>query len=147
MALSIRDCVEGTIVDHAFEQREGDGEIVPRDVIRRGIIVRVEGNKHDSIQAVYVKYKADGDEEKTPPCELNRFLPSHHRVAKEAYRRITGAPRHVGAEFTSRKGVVRQRLQDNLALSVPKGNPVVKPEYDESSEGDESGIGLEDSKP
>ena len=147
MGLSIKDMQVGAIVDHMFEVRKEDDEIVPRERIRRGIIVKIDGNGTDSVKAVYVQYAMNGEPELTAPAELVKHLPAKHRVAREAYRRITGQPRHVGAVFNSRNGVVRRKIEDNLALSVPRGEAaqVVKPEFDEAV--DESGIGLTDSQP
>ena len=147
MGLSIKDMQVGTIVDQKFEVRKEDDEIVTRDEWRRGIIVRVDGNGSDCVTAVYVQFSKDAEPEQVKPAELVRYLPAKHRVAREAYRRIIGKPRHVGAVFSSRNGIVRRKMQDSLALTEPKREAMVKPEFDDSVEADESGMGLEDSQP
>lgn len=138
MGLSLLDCEEGTLVDHTFERRE-DGKLVSRDIIRRGIIVKVEGNRKDQVSAIHVKFSMAGEPELIRGDELVRFLPAISRQAREAYRRITGTPKHVGAEFTARKSSVRRKIQDPLALTPKKREGMVAEEYKDEEEGDEIG--------
>jgi hypothetical protein len=121
-------------VDHAHEKRE-DGKIVQRDLIRRGIIVKVNGEGTDSISNVYVKFKVDDDPENVKPCELDVAFPATSRKAKEAYRRVMGMPKNLGVEFKARKSDARRRIEDGMALTkVSNHNEVVKPEYNEEEE-------------
>lgn len=143
MALSMRDCKVGTIVDHTFERREEDGKEVARETIRRGIITEVRGSlSQGSISKVFVTFKLDAEPEDVKACELVRVFPAGHRVAREAYRRISGQPRHVGAEFTQRRGVTMRKIQDSLALTPSRKDAPITPELDDAL--DQAGMGLED---
>jgi hypothetical protein len=63
--------------------------------------------------------------------ELNRFIPATARVAREAYRRIMGQPKHIGVVFQARKNVSRARVIDKLGLNPkPLAGPVVPKEED-----------------
>jgi len=140
--LSIIDCRVGTIVDHTHERRE-DGKIVLRPVRRRGIIVDIVGNGTDSVTGVKVKFKIDQEPEAVDSGELVRVYPATSRVAREAYRRIMGQPKHVGAEFAEKKVLVRPRIQDSLALTEKAGAPpVVIPQM--GTDEDIAGMPLED---
>ena len=134
MGLCIGDCREGTIVDHTFDRREEDGKIVTRDLIRRGIITKVVGNGKDAITEIWVKFAADGKAEKMSGVSLVRVYPASHKVAREAYRRIIGAPKHIGIEYHP-KSSKRRRVQDSLALSAKKPTGLVEPEFDENEIG------------
>ena len=142
MGLSILDCEVGTIVDHTFERRESDEKIIPRDMIRRGIIVKVEGNQQDSVTALWVKFKMDGEAENVRGDELVRVYPANSKIAREAHRRIIGAPKHVGAEFTARRSSVRRKIVDPLALTPRKKEGMVAEEYN-PEEADEGIAGME----
>lgn len=143
MALSALDARVGTIVDWTEEHFE-DGRRVARPIIRRGIIVKVDGEGSDSVSNIMVKFSVDGKPEKVGGGELVRVYPHTSRVAREAYRRIMGLPKHVGAEFQSKKAPARARVQDAMALTPKPGQGVVRPEEEEES-AEIGGIELEDS--
>lgn len=133
MSLSALDAKVGTIVDHMEEHHE-DGRRTVRPIIRRGIIVKVDGENSDSVSNIMVKFSVDGQPEKVSGGELVRVYPSTSRVAREAYRRIMGLPRHVGAEFQAKKAPVRARIQDAMALTAKPGQGIVRDEEQEAEE-------------
>jgi len=135
MALSMLNCRVGSIVDHAWTYNAEDRTKVQKDKIRRGIIVRVEGQHSDAISGLYVKFKTNEEPEKVLARELDLALPATTRIAKEAYRRVMGLPKHVGAEFNARKPNPRRRVEDSLAIgNIKTGSEVVKPEIDSEDE-------------
>jgi len=123
------NCRNGSIVDWAWEYKEDKRRNLQREKIKRGIIVRVEGAHSDAISGVWVKFKTDEEPVKVLARELDMVLPATTRVAKEAYRRVQGLPKHVGMEFKARKPDARRRIEDGLAIGNMKaGAEVVKPE-------------------
>lgn len=140
MALSALDARVGTIVDWVEEHFE-DGRRIQRPIIKRGIIVKVDGEGSDSVSNIMVKFSVTGDAEKVGGGELVRVYPSTSRVAREAYRRIMGLPKHVGAEFQSKKAPVRARVQDSMALTAKPGAGVVRPEEEDENI---AGMSMED---
>lgn len=143
MSLSALDCKTGTIVDWTWERRE-DGKRISRPLIKRGIIVKVDGEGSDSVSNIMVKFDMNQEPVKVDSGELVRVYPATSRIAREAYRRIMGLPKHVGAEFAARKAPARARLQDSMALTAKPGQGVVRPEED-AEESEIGGMPLEDS--
>ena len=135
MGLSIIDCVEKTIVDHTFDRREEDGKLVTRDTIRRGIIVKVVGNRKDQISEIWVKFSSEGKPEQIKAETLVRVYPATSKIAREAYRRIVGEPKHIGVEFAPKASSKRRKVQDSLALSAKRPSGLVEPEFDENEIG------------
>lgn len=131
MALALPDCKVGTIVDQTTEIHE-DGRETSRNPIRRGIIVKVVGDNAiaGSVSAVYVKFRQDAEPEQIKAAELSRVFQAEHTVAREAYRRIVGAPKHVGAEFAPKQST-RKRIEDKLILTPKRESALVKPAYDD----------------
>ena len=130
MPLSIPDCRVGTIVDWTYEWTE-DGREKPRNPIKRGIITKVMGDTstEGSVSEIWVKFRAGDDAVRIAGRELSRVLPASHKNAKEAYRRVVGAPKMVGAEFTP-KAPARRKIEDSLALTPKLREGVVAPDRD-----------------
>lgn len=131
MALSIKDMVKGTIVDHTYAFDENSQSMELRPVRRRGIIVRVDGMAQDAVTALYVLFKRGQEPEKVAPRELVRVYPWNSKVARKAYARITGTGEGIGAEFEERRAPIRPRVEDSLALTRRAPQAVVEPENDE----------------
>lgn len=136
MSLSLIDCRVRTIVDHTIERHE-DGARSYRNPRRRGIIVKVDGDARDSVSGVWVKFKPDEEPIKVDIGELIKVYPADSRISREAYRRVMGEARHVGAEFPTKKAVARIKVSDSLAVTPKTMQGVVLPE-DEEIEGIES---------
>lgn len=135
MSLSLLDCRVGTVVDHVEEWRD-DGKRIQRDEIRRGIVVKVKGDVESgqSCGGLVVQFSADGKPEDVRPCELVRVYDADSRIAREALRRIIGAPKVVGSVF-SRKSSARRKIKDAMGLTNKPEGGIVKPEYDEDEIG------------
>lgn len=149
MSLSVGDCKVGTIVDHRWAidpTKRGHAKTSLRDMCRRGIVMSVDGAGTDSVSNLMVLFKVGGKPAPVPPAELDRVFPASHRQAREAYRRITGAPKNVGATFVQKKTVARQRVVDELALTGSRKEGPVLPSAEETEESDRIvGMDLEDS--
>lgn len=139
MALSMKDCVVGTIIDHAQDFTE-DGRICNRSVYRRGIIVGVDKTS-GGVAGVSVKFSVESEPEKLDIALLHKVLSSSTKVAVEAYRRIVGAPKNIGATIVAKKGLFRPKLQDALALTPVGEKGPVKPSDEEETI---AGMALED---
>lgn len=128
MGLSLLDCVPGTVVDHRYERRP-DGKEKLRPKVRRGIIVKVEGEASSGggVPAVHVKFSTKGEPERIDTAELSRYLPARAKAAREAYRRIMGQPKMVGLvqSAVERVPVV---MVDELALTQRKNAGPVQEE-------------------
>lgn len=131
MALSIKDMVKGTIVDHTYEYDANARETNLRPVRRRGIVIKVDGVAQDAVTALYVLFKPGTEPEKVPPRELVRVYPYNSKVARKAYARITGTGDSVGAEFTEQRARIRPRAEDSLSLTKRAPQAVVEPENDD----------------
>lgn len=145
MALSLLDCVVGTIVDHRYERLE-DGRERLRPKVRRGIIVKVDGEAGSTggVSALWVKFSKAEAAEKVPAEELSRFLPARARAAREAYRRVMGVPKMVGVvqEIKVRERAV---MVDEMALTPPKNAGPVSEEEEPLIAGmDDEALGKED---
>ena len=135
MGLCMLDAEVGTIVDHSFEWVEDEARMITRDVRRRGIIVKVDGNKNkDSIKAIHVLFDEKEGAKTVRASELVRVYKASHRYAREAYRRVMGAPRFIGSEFKVKRSP-RVKVVDSLALPGRSPEGVVKPEFDEENVG------------
>lgn len=134
MGLCLNDCAVGTIVDHADERRK-DGKRVARETIRRGIIVKVDGDptSGSSCTGVHVQFGVGEKPVLVSTGELNRVFKATSRVAREAYRRIVGEPRDVGRVFTSR-APGRRRVVDLMAVTPKPQVGIVAEEYREDDE-------------
>ncbi len=133
MAMTLPDCRVGTIVDWTTEWTE-DGRERPRNPIKRGIITEIAGDNSNegSIQKILVTFKPGEKAVEVQGRELSRFLPATHRYAKEAFRRIMGQPKHVGAEFAP-KAPTRRKVEDALAITPRKNEFAVKPSTEEAA--------------
>lgn len=145
MGLSLLDCVVGTIVDHRYE-RFPDGKERVRPKVRRGIIVKVEGEASSTggVPAVWVKFSKPDAAERVGTEELSRFLPARARVAREAYRRIMGVPKMIGVVEQTK---VRERpvMVDELALTPAKNAGPVSEEEEPLVAGmEDEALGKED---
>lgn len=140
MALSMLDCVPGTIVDWRFERRE-DGKEVLRPICRRGIIVKVDRSAHDAVQAVFVKFKPDAEAEKVAPVEMDRVYHHRHPRARAALKHALGVRELVGAEFEERRAPVRPKLEDSMKLTSAPRSALVAPEggWKEEDGGEDKG--------
>ena len=133
MGLSLLDCQVGTIVDLTYDVDADTGKLTCLDQIRRGIITKIDGNGQDSVKAIWVRFEVGGKDERVQNQSLVRVYPAGARQAKEAYRRIIGQPKHVGAVFQSRHAAQRRQVVDKLALTAGRPSGFVEPEYDESN--------------
>ena len=132
MGLSMLDIMVGAVVDQAFGVNE-DGKVYNRDTIRRGIITKVEGNGKDFVKAIHVKFRVDAEPEKVAGADLICVYKADSSQAREAYRRVIGQPRHVGAEFSTRASSARRKIVDSMAVTAKRGDGTVKPEYNEEN--------------
>lgn len=126
MPLSIPDCTPGTIVDHTYERV--DGRTVLRPVRRRGIIVEVDGNGTDSVSRIAVQFKPDTKPENVAPAECDRVLHWEHPKARQAFDKVRGISRVVGAEFEEKVVKPRPKVEDALGLTARQPRGPVAPE-------------------
>jgi hypothetical protein len=124
MALNILDCEVGTIVDWRWQRRESDQKTVMRDATRRGIIVRVDGDKTTSVEKVFVKFNEKDPMIDVRPCELDRAFKCNHPVAREALRRVLGQSKYIGMEIPS-KQKVSIKTYDEMALTPKQGEGMI----------------------
>lgn len=129
MPLSLGQIKEKAIVDWNVEWK-GDKEF-PRNPIRRGMIVRVEGEpEQEAVKAVWVTFGPDLGKDKfefggiTVPMvkvaarELNLAFDAHTKVANEAWRRTFQVPEHVGNVLQSRTArAAKPKIVDSLQLT------------------------------
>ena len=134
MALNLINCKVGTVVDHFWEYIEEDQKEVPRDPIRRGIVVKVNGSD-SGVESLLVQFGAGDKPVKVLPRELNVKYPATSRVAREALRRVLGEKANVGAVFAQRKANRPAKVVDALLLTQKPGTGVVLPEEGTEEEG------------
>jgi len=134
MGLNLIDIKEGCIVDHTFEVGQDDKKRL-RPIRRRGIIVKVVGNGHDSVSKILVQFKPDDKPEEVMAKELVRVYPATSKVARRALARIRGQHEMVGAEFQERRAPIKPKLEDSLALTKGRPSPFVEPEEGSEEEG------------
>ena len=131
MPLNLSQAVKGTIVDRICEWGE-DGKERPLNPIRRGIIVRVDGDpRQESVQAIYVCFSPDKGEdtvkingtevrcEKTKASELIEVYDFEHSISRKAWRRLFNYAEQVGYESMQRKPKASRfrKVQDALGLT------------------------------
>ena len=129
MPLSLGQIREKAIVDWNVEWK--DGKERARNPIRRGMIVRVEGDpSQESVQEVWVTFGPDLGKDrfelggvkvpmvKVAPRELNLAFDAGHKISTEAWRRTFQIPEHVGNILQSRtaKGA-KPKIVDALQLT------------------------------
>lgn len=130
MGLALDEMAPGGIVDWTYDShknQKGDrtGRLVPKEHIRRGIIVRVNGSiEEQSVQGVWVKFDR---KEKEVYCdntsELVMVFPNRTKVAREAWRRVMGGPRDVGHIRPAKTLAKRPTLSDDLGVTpLGRGN-------------------------
>lgn len=133
MPLSLGQVAVKAIVDWNVEWRkDGDKEReFPRNPIRRGMIVRVDGDPQDErLDGLWVTFGDDigkdkvqvGDVEvrciKVQPRELNLAFDCQTKIAAEAWKRTFNVPDHVGTVFQSRTAKGRKiPVVDKLQLT------------------------------
>lgn len=127
MGLNLIDIREGCIVDHTYDVGEDDRKRL-RPIRRRGIIVKVVGNGHDSVSKILVQFKSDGKPEEIKAKELVRVYPATSKIARRSLARIRGQHEMVGAEFVEKAAPIRPKLEDSLSLTKGKASPFVEPE-------------------
>lgn len=131
MPLNLTQINKGTIVDRICEWGE-DGKERPLNPIRRGIIVKVDGDpRQETVQAVYVCFSPDKGEEtvkingtevrceKTKASELIEVYDFEHTVSRKAWRRLFNFSDQVGYESMQRKPKASRfrKVQDSLGLT------------------------------
>jgi hypothetical protein len=124
VGLALDEMAPGGIVDWTYDTFKNDkgtvtGRLVPREQIRRGIIVRVQGDiAEQSVQGVYIKFDR---KEKEVYCantnELVLVYPARTKVAREAWRRVMGGPRDVGHVRVNKSIAKRPVLTDALGVT------------------------------
>lgn len=131
MALSMKDCAPGTVVDHTWERHENGKETL-RNPRRRGMIMQVDGGRDaGGVGGAYpgtvmVKFGPEEGLERVKACELNRVYPNTHPRARRAYRQLIGKKELVGAVFEERQAPVKPVLQDSLLLTAKQRGGVVR---------------------
>ena len=131
MALILDQMQVKTIVDRVSEWGE-DGKERPLNPIRRGIIVRVDGDPgQEQVDGIYVCFgPSEGETEvkvgdvvvkatKTKAAELIEAFPHDSSIARQAWNRLFKVPSQVGVVFENRKakGSGKRRTQDALGLT------------------------------
>lgn len=124
MALNMIDCEVGTIVDWRWHRRQSDDKTIAREAVRRGIIVKVDGDRTTHIEKVFVKFTEKDVPVIVLPCELDRAFKSNHPVAKEALRRVMGQPKYIGMEIPS-KQTVKVKTYDEMALTPKRSEGMI----------------------
>lgn len=147
MALTLRDLHLGGIVDWVSEWGE-DGKERPRDMILRGIIVKMDGSAIE--QSVTKLYVCFGDKHGKPievngmkvkavevkAAELAPVFDHESKESKIAWRRIFGQSVNVGSEFAAKKNQSRRRIiKDELGLTPKPKDAVVTDANDEGVDG------------
>jgi hypothetical protein len=124
MGLALDEMAPGGIVDWTYDTHKnakGDftGKLVPKEQIRRGIIVRVDGDiSEQSVRGVWIRFDR---KEKEVYCantnELVMVFANRTKVAREAWRRIMGGPRDVGHMRVNKSIAKRPVLTDALGVT------------------------------
>lgn len=145
MPLSLGQIEVKAIVDWNIEWRN-DGtkdaprlREYPRNPIRRGMIVRVEGDPAmEMVDGIWITFGDDLGKDKfqvgdvTVPCikvqprELNLAYDAHSKVSAEAWKRTFNIPDQVGTIYQSKtaKGM-KPKILDKLQLTgLPSQGPV-----------------------
>lgn len=129
MPLSLGQIELKSIVDWNVEWK--DGKEYPRNPIRRGMIVRVDGEAdQEQVRGVWVTFGPEIGKDKfefggvTVPCmkvqarELNLAFAAHTKIATEAWRRTFNIPEHVGNVLQSRTAkAAKPKIVDALQLT------------------------------
>lgn len=132
MALNILDCVVGTIVDHRWQMVNDDDRpdsrwhLERRDVIRRGIVVDVNGDVHVGVKSLMVKFDPNSPAEEVPLCELDRVAKANSRIARLALARVTGKIVGPGARFSDAPPARQERVMDGIGIKDIKRETVVR---------------------
>jgi hypothetical protein len=130
MPLSLGQIEVKAIVDWNVEW-DKKGKEGPRNPIRRGMIVRVEGDpSQESVEEVWVTFGPDLGKDKfefgtvsvpmvkVAPRELNLVYGAHTKIATEAWRRTFNVPEHVGNILQSRTArASKPKIVDSLQLT------------------------------
>jgi len=124
MSLNMIDCEVGTIVDWRWHRRESDQKTIARESVRRGIIVRVDGDKTTSVEKVFVKFNEKDPMVDVRPCELDRAFKANHPVSREALRRVLGQSKYIGMEIPS-KQTVKVKTYDEMGLTPKQGEGMI----------------------
>ncbi len=139
MALSLRDMTPGTIVDHWYKKNDDD-TWEQRPLIRRGVVVEVDGNGHDQCARLMVKFSVDPKvkPEEVAPAELVKVLPANSRKARRILKRVLGQSDDVGAEFVARQAPVVPRLDNPFREMMKAPSAIVLPKEEDAEEGEEA---------
>jgi len=133
MPLSLGQIEVKAIVDWNVEWRkENDRDKeYPRNPIRRGMIVRIDGDpQQEQVEAIWATFGDDIGKDKfeiggvTVPCvkvparELNLAFSAHTKISEEAWKRTFHIPDQVGTIFQSKTAKGRKTpIVDKLGLS------------------------------
>ena len=120
MGLALDEMKPSAIVDWTFETiDEKSGRLRARDTIRRGIITRINGSLEDqSIKGVWIKFdRKEAEVYCKNTNELVLAFDARTKVAREAWRRLMGSPRDVGAVRVNRAVSRRPVVQDNMQVT------------------------------
>jgi len=129
MPLSLGQIEVGAIVDWNIEWK--DGKEFPKNPIRRGMIVRVDGDPAmETIKGVWATFGPDLGKDKiehngvevacvkVAPRELNLVYPRGSRIATEAWKRTFRVPDQVGTIYESRaQRSGKPKIVDSLQLT------------------------------
>ncbi len=151
MPLSLAQIAVKAIVDwnvewkvgcsHEVDKKPCQAHLVeaPRNPIRRGMIVRVDGDpQQEMVEGIWVTFGDDlgkdkvqvGNVEvrciKVSARELNLAFDSQTKIAAEAWKRTFGIPEHVGTIFQSKTAKGRKiPVVDKLQLTgAPSQGPI-----------------------
>ena len=137
MPLSLGQIAVKAIVDWHVEWK--DGKEFPRNPIRRGMIVRVDGDPHnEQVEGIWVTFgEGIGKDKfefnkvslnciKVQARELNLLWDSADRRAREAWNRTFRVAEDVGQTFESRTvKASKPRISDSLQLTgAPAKGPI-----------------------
>lgn len=137
MPLSLGQIEVKAIVDWNVEWK-GDKEF-PRNPIRRGMIVRLDGDPaQEHLEGLWVTFGDDIGKDKfeiggvTVPClkvaprELNLAFAANTKIAAEAWKRTFNIPDHVGTIFQSKTARGQKpKIVDKLQLTgAPSKGPI-----------------------
>ena len=120
MGLALDEMRPSAIVDWMYDTiDERSGKLRAKEMIRRGIITRIDGSLEDqSIKGVWIKFDR---KEKEVYCkntaELVLAFDAKTKVAREAWRRLMGSSRDVGAVRVNRAVARRPVVQDAMGVT------------------------------
>ena len=137
MPLSLGQIAVKAIVDWHVEWK--DGKEFPRNPIRRGMIVRVDGDPHnEQVEGIWVTFGDDIGKDKiqvenvevrclkVQARELNLAFDCQTKIAAEAWKRTFNVPDQVGTIFQSKTARGRKiPVVDKLQLTgAPSQGPI-----------------------